>query len=238
MTVSNVNEPNYLSSPFVALTSPQTYDVSPTEGLTLKLLPPQGPVTRHENVNDQLGVGPTLNSTFRVGRGSITTFEIASSTQPGSVIAAILIDANEDSGDKVRQDEIDWELLPGDPEYCQTNLFAPTEADTAPHYGVFSGRHDLGKGSTVFELHSYSISLFEDKIEWGVDGTTVRTLHKSESYIDGALHWPRHNFLISLGLWDGSGATGTSHWAKGPILWEQVTEPIVAHVKKVTVECV
>ncbi|KAF9266821.1 concanavalin A-like lectin/glucanase [Marasmius fiardii PR-910] len=235
-TISNINDANPFASPFVALTPPETYATSPDRGLTLRLLPPHEPVTRNGSVNDKLGVGATINSTFTVGLGSMTTFEIESAKQAGSIVAAIWTDANDNLNDTVRRDEIDWELISADQKAYQTNFYAPTESDPSPHYGSFGQRNHTQKGTTISETRRYSILLAEDRIEWAVDGAIVRTQTKESSYIAGSLRWPRHNFVISLGIWDGSGAQGTSHWAKGPIIWEAVLEPIEARVK-VTVEC-
>ncbi|KAG7093564.1 hypothetical protein E1B28_007234 [Marasmius oreades] len=237
-TVSNINDVNPFSSPFIALSPPESYATSSDRGLTLRLLPPDGGARRNGSVNDKLGIGATVNSTFIIGRGSITTFEMESAQQAGSIVAAIWTDSNDNLNDAVRRDEIDWELISADQEAYQTNFYAPTENDPSPHYGIFGERHRTQNGSTISETHQYSILLAEDRIEWAVDGIIVRTHSKENSYIDGALWWPRHNFVVSLGIWDGSGAKGTSHWAKGPIMWDEVVEPIEVFVKMVKVECI
>ena len=73
-------------------------------------------------------------------------------------------------------DEIDVELLGGDRRHWQTNMFAPNPADKAPLWGVFSSVEDVPRDGSVTDFHSYSIDWSPDRIIWGVDGKTTRTL--------------------------------------------------------------
>ena len=73
-------------------------------------------------------------------------------------------------------DEIDVELLGGDPKHWQTNVYAPRPDDTQPLWGVFGEIENVGSGSTVSEFHNYTIDWSFDRIEWSVDGRAVRTL--------------------------------------------------------------
>lgn len=78
------------------------------------------------------------------------------------------------------RDEIDIELLGGDPAHWQTNVFAPSPRDTQPLWGVFGSVEDVPAGTmsdaSIHDFHKYSIDWSADRIVWAVDGKTVRTL--------------------------------------------------------------
>jgi beta-glucanase (GH16 family) len=74
-------------------------------------------------------------------------------------------------------DEIDIELVGGDKEHWQTNVFAPSTEDRKPHYGKLSSVQNVpGAFPTIEEFHSYSIDWSPERIIWSVDGQAVRTL--------------------------------------------------------------
>lgn len=82
-------------------------------------------------------------------------------------------------------DEIDVELVGGDPAHWQTNIFAPSTKDKGPLWGVFSGVEEVSAKSSkvqsdITSLHKYTIDWTEQRIVWSVDDTVVRTLHKGE----------------------------------------------------------
>ena len=78
-------------------------------------------------------------------------------------------------------DEIDVELVCGDPHHWQTNIFAPQKTDTEILYGVFGGTHGYSPSSgSVTGWHKYTIDWNADRIIWSVDGKTVRTLKPCE----------------------------------------------------------
>lgn len=121
------------------------------------------------------------------------TFEVSSPLVPGVVTAVILIGikniftqtqsteltvlslANE-------HDEIDVELLGGDPAHWQTNIFVPEPKDAQPLWGVFSSIESVpaekSSGGSIKDFHKYSIDWNSERIIWGVDGKSVRTLTK------------------------------------------------------------
>lgn len=80
-------------------------------------------------------------------------------------------------------DEIDVELLGGDPRHWQSNIFTTNPHDKEPLWGVFGEIENYPKKGTVDETHSYTIDWDEERIIWSVDGTAVRTLRKCESRI-------------------------------------------------------
>lgn len=76
-------------------------------------------------------------------------------------------------------DEIDIELIGGDSNHWQTNVYSPSPKDKQPLWGVFGEKHSVGS-SSVAQLHNYTIDWNMDRIIWSVDGRSVRTLKPGE----------------------------------------------------------
>lgn len=78
------------------------------------------------------------------------------------------------------QDEIDIEILGGDPANYQTNIFAPQSADGGqPLYGAFSSVQPVA--GSVQDLHEYAIDWTEERIVWSLNGKDMFTLGRSTS---------------------------------------------------------
>ncbi|KAI0070047.1 glycoside hydrolase [Panus rudis PR-1116 ss-1] len=220
------------NSPFVAISPMGSYKVG-GNGLELYLDKPSGQIkTKIEEgvpVNEKVAEGATVNSTFTTLYGKIS-MELEGPAVAGAVTAAILIEPD--------HDEIDIELLGGDPEHWQSNVFTMGPKDQEPLYGVFGGLENYPqKPKRVDEVHRYTIDWNADRIIWSVDDTPVRTLRREETRKNGALHYPSHAARIQLGIWDASYPAGTSEWARGPINWNTAPSRMVARFKSVSVEC-
>ncbi|KAI0666878.1 concanavalin A-like lectin/glucanase [Trametes maxima] len=209
--------------------SPQGSYERDSDGLKLFLDRPQGKIATKGNVNDKVAEGATINSTFTLLYGKVT-YKLQGPAVPGVVTAAILI-ADE-------RDEIDIELVGGDPQHWQTNIFAPAPHDDSPLYGVFSGLESYPKGpKSVSEMHSYTIDWSAERIQWSVDGHGIRTIRRDETKKNGALHYPSHPARLQFGIWDASTPAGTSEWARGPIEWEHAPGRMSATFESIEVEC-
>ena len=79
-----------------------------------------------------------------------------------------------------QHDEIDVELLGGDPNHWQSNIFTTSSKDQEPLWGVFGEVESLHKEADITSTHTYTIDWNEDRIVWKVDNSTVRTLRKCE----------------------------------------------------------
>ena len=79
-------------------------------------------------------------------------------------------------------DEVDVELLGGDPAHWQTNVYAPSPRDKGPLWGVFGEIEDYPTGS-VKQNHEYTVDWNAERIVWSVDGQTVRTVTKGKSCV-------------------------------------------------------
>lgn len=222
-----------LSASFVAVSPEESYQVG-KNGLELLLKGPDGNVISEGGVNDELGTGATVNSTFFLLYG-VVTFEIAAPPVPGIVTAAILLSN--------ATDEIDIEILGADVTHWQTNMFAPpsgtnNSTPAQPMYNVFSSVEGIGANHTdITKTHSYFINWTSTQIDWGVDGQVVRTLKKVDTEKNGVFYFPSHPARIQIGIWDASSPLGTCQWAKGPVNWAQAPGIMNATVKSVTVEC-
>ncbi|KAI0825608.1 glycoside hydrolase [Irpex lacteus] len=243
---SDISNSPYASTPFVGVSPQGSYSVG-TSGLELYLEKPNHPVKTKDGVNDIVAEGATVNSTFTVQYGKIS-FEVAAPIVPGVVTAAIMLAEG--------HDEIDVELLGGDPRHWQSNIFTTSPKDQEPLWGVFGEIEDLPKKSDIDSTHTYTIDWNEDRIVWSVDESVVRTLRKCEylnlvcflmqymwnypnyfTMINGTYHYPSHAARIQLGIWDASNPAGTSEWARGPIEWSKVPHKMTATFRSVTVEC-
>ncbi|KAJ7668360.1 glycoside hydrolase family 16 protein [Mycena rosella] len=213
------------NSHFTAISPEGSYALT-DKGLEMNLYKPNGRVTTSAGVNDKIGDGATINSTFTLSAGKVT-FQVSSPTVSGVIVAGILI------GD-TSLDEIDIEFVCGEPDSWQTNLFVADPRDSRPEYGVFSSKQ---KVDSVTKLHSYSIDINGEKITWSIDNMIVKTLAKNECTRNGFLHYPTHTMRVQLGIWDASSPAGTAEWGRGPVNWTGAPDKITATVKSVTVEC-
>jgi Glycosyl hydrolases family 16 len=60
-------------------------------------------------------------------------------------------------------------------------MFAPNPKDKEPLWGVFGTVESLSHSSKVDDFHKYTIDWNAERIEWGVDGSVVRTLKEGLS---------------------------------------------------------
>ncbi|KAI0365172.1 concanavalin A-like lectin/glucanase [Pilatotrama ljubarskyi] len=213
---------------FVPISPPDSYELD-SDGLNLFLDRPNGRIATKGMVNDKVAEGATINSTFTFLYGKVT-YAFSGPAVPGVVTAAILI-ADE-------HDEIDVELVGGDPQHWQTNVFAPAAHDDQPLYGVFGEIEDYAHApKNVKNTHFYTIDWNAERIQWSVDGSEVRTLRKADTKKNGALHYPAHPVRLQLGVWDASAPAGTSQWAHGPIDWDTAPRRMSAVFESIQVEC-
>ncbi|KAI8882834.1 glycoside hydrolase family 16 protein [Backusella circina FSU 941] len=174
--------------------------------------------------NELAGRGPTLNATTYMRYGKVSA-DIRSASIGGAVTAFILI---ADGGD-----EIDFEILGGDPHHAQTNYFYGPRAE----YAVNGGVHNIPGSPLDSSFHKYTIDWQPDKIDWLIDDQIIRTKWKKDTCDStGLCRYPSHPARIQFGLWDGSTESTTAEWAKGPIDWTEHSS-ITAYVKDLQVDC-
>ncbi|KAI8143068.1 concanavalin A-like lectin/glucanase domain-containing protein [Fennellomyces sp. T-0311] len=203
-----------------------TYDIT-DGGIKMNLMPPNQYVRMHDASNLPYnkfeGRGPTFNASTYMHYGRLSA-TIKSANVGGAITAVILI---ADGGD-----EIDIELLGGDPNHAQSNYFWGNH----PLYTVNGGYHEVPGGSVFDEYHTYTIDWSPDRIQWFIDGTLVRTREKKDTCEGSVCKFPSEPARVQIGLWDGSIESGTAQWSRGPIDWQQ-HDMISAYIKRVETEC-
>ncbi|KAI8994906.1 concanavalin A-like lectin/glucanase domain-containing protein [Pilobolus umbonatus] len=193
------------------------------EGVQLKLTPPKEYIRLNDSTYNNKPhnkytspFAPNFKTNFLVHYGRVT-FTMKTSNVPGVVSAAILI---VNGGD-----EIDFEMLGGEPNKVQTNFYYGSK----PVYGVNMVDHDLGTDlSDAF--HKYTIDWSPQRIKFYFDDKHIRTVVKKDE------KYPTHPISVQFSLWDASKVASTAEWAKGPIDWKKVKEATTI-VKGVDIKC-
>lgn len=136
------------------------------------------------------------------------------------------------------EDEIDFEFVGYNLTNPQTNFYA---------MGIlnYSNAANSSTTNTFSNWHYYQIDWDEDELSWLIDGETVRTLKREDTWNSTTerYDYPQTPSRIEFSLWpggDSSNGLGTIEWAGGEISWD--TQDIqeygyyYAYVKNVTVE--
>ncbi|KAI8973517.1 concanavalin A-like lectin/glucanase domain-containing protein [Mycotypha africana] len=207
-----------------------------SDGLQMTIQPPAEYANGYEAVRDETtperlrynkyeGKGCTLNATTYMQYGKFSA-TVKSSRVPGAVTAVILI---ADNGD-----ELDFEFLAGERDQITTNYFY------GPHivYGENGKVTDAPDGNAYDRFYDYTIEWTPSSIKWFINNNLVRTVDRRKTVNDeGIEEYPTRPARVQIGLWDGSAASGTAQWARGPIDWSRQNAPVTAYVKSVTIEC-
>lgn len=155
--------------------------------------------------------GTLLASTHYVWYGKISA-TMKSSRGQGVVSAFILLSDN--------KDEIDFEFVGADLKTAQSNYYwqGVTNYQQEKNITLSNG------GDTFSEYHNYTIDWQPDQLTWSVDGNSVRTLKKSDTFnkSDNQYHYPQTPARVQLSLWPAGiskNGQGTVDWAGGLINW-------------------
>lgn len=107
-------------------------------------------------------------------------------------------------------DEIDWEWVGFDNSRVQTNYFSKGCTETYDRGGFSPVSNPVG------EFHTYTIKWTRERLDWIIDGTTVRTVLASGT--SGCSLYPQSPMRVKLGTWVGGRSDarpGTIEWAGG-----------------------
>jgi len=206
--------------------STKTYTVK-NGFLSANLLPPANPKPEKSSngpFNKNLGLGLTLNSTYLMHYGTVSA-KLKANPVGGVVTAFITMSPV--------GDEIDWEMVGKDVHHAQSNYFW----SELIVYGVNGGIHNVPGGGIAAEFHTYKIEWTPDSITWAIDNQTVRTSLRKDTFKQGQFRFPSTPSYIQLGIWDGSGSSGTAQWSNGPIDWRQHRQPLSSIFDEVTIDC-
>ena len=126
-------------------------------------------------------------------------------------------------------DEIDWEWLGGDTTQVQTNFFGKGNTTTYDRGGFSS------VSSPQDTFHTYTIDWNEERIEWIIDGSTVRTVTYDDPVALGGKNYPQTPMRVKLGSWCGgcAKAEATVEWAGGKTTFDNA--PYIMYVKSVEI---
>ncbi|KAJ1839323.1 putative glycosidase CRH2, partial [Coemansia sp. RSA 486] len=156
------------------------------------------------NSDEDKGFGATVDAAHTIEYGRVTARIKTAAVAKGTVTAFII--RNDQIGD-----EIDFEWVGKEPDVVETNFFYHDILD----YGN-SKYFNVG-ADTSADYHDYTIDWSPDAIKWIVDGKTLRTVNRDDTYDSDTkeYHFPAAAGRVGFSIWDGgnSGAKGTEDWA-------------------------
>lgn len=137
------------------------------------------------------------------------------------------------------KDEIDYEFIGSDLDHAQSNYYFQGYTD-------YTNMKKADVDDTYDSFHTYEVDWTEDKIDYIIDGNTVRTVNKDDTYNETTKNYdfPQTPARLQLGIWPGgddSQGKGTIDWAGGEIDWD--SEDIkkqgyyYASIQSVEIEC-
>ncbi|CEP62554.1 putative glycosylase LALA0_S05e08218g [Lachancea lanzarotensis] len=168
----------------------------------------------HEDSALVLGMPPdttgslvSSSKSFLYGKVSV---EMKVARGKGVVSAMVLMSAV--------KDEVDFEFLGGELDSAQSNFYHRGELihTRMQKSRIWPDGHD--------QYHRYEFDWNEDRINWLIDGSVVRTLHRMDTYdpVTGVYKYPSTPMRLEIAVWPGgveSNHPGTVMWAGGLIDW-------------------
>lgn len=154
-------------------------------------------------------VGGVISSTFYLWYGKVS-FKFKTSHNAGVVSAAILFSQV--------QDEIDYEFVGSELEVAETNFYFEGTQN-------YTNSVKTAASDTYANWHTYEIDWSEDSVTWSIDGVSVRTLNKADTYNDTSkvYDFPQTPSRLQFSIWPAGDPTknapGTVEWAGGDIDW-------------------
>ncbi|GME62214.1 murein transglycosylase [Neofusicoccum parvum] len=141
---------------------------------------------------------PTVETDFYIFYGRVS---VAMKSSPGLGIVSSVTLASD------VLDEIDWEFLGGNNTMVHSDYFGKGNGTVSDR----EGDHDVTTPQDLW--HTYTIDWTEERIEWMIDGVTVRTLDSAQA-LDGK-NFPQTPMKVRMGTWAG-GDPDKSYWTR---LW-------------------
>ncbi|KAJ1979979.1 putative glycosidase CRH2 [Dimargaris verticillata] len=180
--------------------------------------------------NGSKGFGATVSSVRFMDYGYAGAHVKTASTSKGVVSSFII--KNEEG------DEIDFEWVGKDPTKVQTNYYWDGYVDLN-NYGSME-EFDVG-GDTSQDFHFYELYWEPNEIRWLIDGKTVRTLSKKDTYseIKKTFMYPYRPSRVQFSIWDGGNdeKQGTRDWAGTPTDWSSPDTTYEMLVQEVKMTC-
>lgn len=152
------------------------------------------------------GDAPTVQTNFYIFFGQVEVIMKASLGQ--GVVSSIVMQSED-------LDEVDWEWIGGNDSYVQTNYFGKgntTSFDRAVWHPVSKPQE---------EYHNYTVDWSREKLEWFIDGQSIRVLNAQDA--NGGKNFPQTPCNVRLGIWAGGdpkNPNGTIEWAGGETTYD------------------
>lgn len=165
------------------------------------------------------GDSPTVQTNFYIFFGQVEVI-MKSATGQG-IVSSIVMESND-------LDEVDWEWIGGNDSYVQTNYFGKgntTSFDRAVWHPVNDPQN---------EWHNYTVDWTSEKLEWFIDGQSIRVLNYADA--NGGYNFPQTPCNVRLGIWAGGdpkNPNGTIEWAGGVTNYDD--SPFTMTVKSVRI---
>ncbi|KAJ9666291.1 putative glycosidase CRH2 [Coniosporium apollinis] len=174
-------------------------------------------------------VGTLLATTNYVWYGKISA--TMTTSQGKGVVTAFIMMSDV-------KDEIDFEFVGIDVENAQSNYYSQGVTN-------YNNGRNLSTSNTVTNTHTYTIDWTPEKIDWQIDGKTLRTVERQSTWNATAnrYDYPQTPARVMLSLWPAglpSNAPGTINWAGGLVDWDSPYMQngyYYALVNNVKVEC-
>ncbi|GAA6011634.1 hypothetical protein JCM11491_004713 [Sporobolomyces phaffii] len=175
-------------------------------------------------VLSEKGGGTKVSTTRTILYGTIQA-AVQSVAQNGVVTAFITM-----SGVK---DEIDWEFTTSNTSEAQNNYYWEGDVNNYENGGTAISKNR----DTTF--HVFGMNWTPDRLDWTIDGKTVRTLLKSDT-TNG--RFPQTPSRIQFSVWPAgisSSPKGTVDWSGGMIDWSQTGSQgyFASQVQWLSVQC-
>jgi len=147
------------------------------------------------------GDAPTVQTNFYIFFGQV---EVWMKAAPGKGIVSSIVLESDDL------DEVDWEWIGPNNTYVQTNYFGKGNTTTYDRSAIHQVNDAQG------EFHNYTVDWTPEKLEWFIDGQSIRVLNAQDA--NGGHNFPQTPCNVRLGIWAGGdpkNEQGTIDWAGG-----------------------
>ncbi|KAI4157967.1 MAG: hypothetical protein LQ342_007861 [Letrouitia transgressa] len=165
------------------------------------------------------GDAPTIQSKFYLFFGEVEV-HLRAATGVG-VVSSVVLESDD-------LDEVDWELVGGNDTHAESNYFG--KGNTSSYDRAVW--HPIKNPQA--EFHNYTTRWTKEKLEWFIDGESVRVLGFGEA--NGGKNYPQTPMNVRLGVWAGGDEGNdkdTIKWAGGETDYDK--GPYTMFVKRVRV---
>lgn len=148
------------------------------------------------------GDAPTMQSKFYIFFGEVEVWLKAATGQ--GVVSSIVLESDD-------LDEVDWEFTGTNTTHGESNYYGKGNTTAAATRAFW---HPVESPQNLF--HNYTTRWTADRIEWFIDGTSVRTLEYADA--NGGASFPQTPMNVRLGIWaagDQDNNNYTIAWAGG-----------------------